>query len=67
MWTPGSLPLRVSVTLGAKNGLDVWSAGTRLLELRPADTWLDVSLLLPTEEVLRIRVEERSYGARRAE
>ena len=67
VWTPRSLSLFISITLGAKNGLDVWTADTRPLQVHHADVWTDVSLLLPTEEVLRVRVEERRYGALRAE
>jgi hypothetical protein len=64
LWTPLSLPLRIEITLGLKNGLQVWSESTRLLDVRAADVGIDVSLLLPTDEVLWVRVEERRYGSR---
>jgi hypothetical protein len=67
VWTPLSLPLHVFIRLGAKNGLKVWSVKTRLLEVGLADYGIQVSLLLPTEEVLRIRVEQRGYRNRAAE
>jgi hypothetical protein len=35
-----------------------------LLDVRAADVGIDVSLLLPTDEVLWVRVEERRYGSR---
>ncbi len=59
VWTPRSLPLRIQVTLGAKNGLRVMTANTLLLELFMADLGTDVALLLPIEELLRVRVEPR--------
>jgi hypothetical protein len=67
LWTPLSLPLRISVTLGAKNGLQIWTAGTRLLDVGLVDCSITVSLLLPTDEKLDVRVEERWYGDRRVE
>jgi hypothetical protein len=66
LWTPLSLPLRISVTLGAKNSLQIWTADTRLLEVGLVDCSIIVSLLLPTDERLDVRVEERSYAERRA-
>src|SRR5260221_12290225 len=67
LWTPLSLPLRISITLGAKNELQVWTADTRLLEVGLVDCSIIVSLLLPTDERLDVRVEERWYGDRRAD
>ena len=67
IWTPLSLPLRNSITLGAKNGLQIWTADTRLLEVGLVDCSIAVSLLLPTDEKLDVRVEERRYGERRAD
>jgi hypothetical protein len=67
LWTPLSLPLRISITLGAKNGLQIWTADTRLLEVGLVDCSIIVSLLLPTDERLDVRVEERWYGERRAD
>ena len=64
LWTPRSLPLRISITLGAKNGLQVWSVETPLLEIGPVDAGVTVSLVLPTDETLDIRVEQRRYAAR---
>src|SRR5689334_19091102 len=63
LWTPLSLPLRISITLGAKNRLQIWTADTRLLDVGLADTSIIVSLLLPTDERLDVRVEERWYGS----
>lgn len=63
LWTPLSLPLWISITLGAKNDLQIWSADTRLLEVELVDCGIAVSLLLPTDEKLNVRVEERRYGA----
>ena len=67
VWTPRSLPLRVDIRLGAKNGLDVWSAATRLLEVGLADLGIHVSLLLPTDETLSIRVRQYERGQRAAD
>ncbi len=67
LWTPLSLPLRISVTVGAKNSLQVWTADTRLLEVGLVDCSITTSLLLPTDEILDVRVEERWYGDRRAD
>jgi hypothetical protein len=67
LWTPLSLPLRISITLGAKNGLLVWTADTRLLEVGLVDCSIIVTLLLPTDEKLDVRVEERLYAERRAD
>jgi hypothetical protein len=67
LWTPLSLPLRINVTLGAKNGLQIWTADTRLLDVGLVDCSIVVSLLLPTDEKLDVRVEERRYGERRAD
>ena len=61
VWTPRSLPLQISVTLGAKNGVQVWTAETRLLEVGLADVGIHVSLLLPTDETLTVEVRERIY------
>src|SRR6516225_7268084 len=51
LWTPLSLPLRISITLGAKNGLQIWTANSCMLKVELADPSLQVSLLLPTEEI----------------
>jgi hypothetical protein len=59
-WTPLSIPLVVTATLGAKNGLQIWSVKTKLLEVGLADMRIDVSLRLPSEEVLHARIEQRS-------
>jgi hypothetical protein len=65
--TPLGLPLRVFVRLGAKNGLEVWSADARLLYVFPADLGMEVSLLLPTDESLCIRVRQYDRGQRPAD
>ncbi len=67
LWTPLSLPLRISITLGAKNGLQIWTADTQLFDVGLVDCSVIVSLLLPTDEKLDVRVEERWYGGRRAD
>jgi hypothetical protein len=67
LWTPLSLPLRIAITLGAKNGLQIWTADTRLLEVGLVDCSIIVTLLLPTDERLDVRVEERWYAERRAD
>ena len=58
-WTPLSIPLRVSIALGARNGLQVWSADVKLLDVAMTDMGLDASLRLPSDEVVRVSLEQR--------
>lgn len=67
LWTPLSLPLRIWITLGVKNNLQIWMANTRLLEIGPVDSSVIISLLLPTDERLDVHVEERLNGERRVD
>jgi hypothetical protein len=58
LWTPLGIPLRVSVTIGPKNSLQVWSVQTKLLEVGIVDLTIHVELWLPTDERLRVWTEE---------
>ena len=51
--------MRVSVTIGPKNPLQVWSAQTKLLEVGIVDLSIYEELWLPTDEKLTVWMEER--------
>jgi hypothetical protein len=59
LWTPLGFPLRVSVTIGPKNSLQVLSAQTKLLEIGIVDLSIYAELWLPTDEKLTVWTEER--------
>ena len=58
LWTPLGFPLRVSVTIGPKNSLQVCSAQTKLLDIGTVDLSIYAKLWLPTDEYLTVWTEE---------
>jgi hypothetical protein len=63
LWTPQGFPLSLSVTIGPKNSLQVWSAQTRLLEIGIVDLSIYAELWLPTDEKLTVWTEERRVAS----
>lgn len=62
VWTPLSLPLRVSVHAGYKSGLQVWTAQTKLVQAAVPSPLVEVELLLPSDEMLYISVRHAIAG-----
>jgi hypothetical protein len=54
IYTPGGMPIRVEISLGAREELKVYSAATLLLKMNDVREYLSLELWLATDEVLQI-------------
>jgi hypothetical protein len=55
VWTPGGLPLRFKLSLGAREELEIRTSETVLFQTFGLSDYFEMRLWLPTDETIEVR------------